>query len=78
MRKKKGSTYRKLNQENTKRLGEIAKTSLSFYFKYHAFVASAILSVKNVLFAVSQQQHRLSSRAIHAQNRMHAIITHGL
>jgi hypothetical protein len=54
MPKKWGSTYRKLKEENTKRLDKIAKTNSSFYLENCAFVASAIHSVKNVLFAISQ------------------------
>ena len=44
MRKKTGSTYKKLNQENIKRLGKIEKTNSSFYLK-----KSRLCSINNPL-----------------------------
>ena len=41
MQKKEGSTYKKLNQEITMRLGKITKTNSSFHLKNYTFVASS-------------------------------------
>ena len=53
MQKKEGSTYKKMNQEITMRLGKIVKTNSSFYLKNYTFVASTIHSVKNVFCSIS-------------------------
>ena len=55
--KEKGEHIQKTESRKYKEIGKIAKANSSCYLKNHAFVESAICSVKNVLFAVFQQQH---------------------